>query len=181
MKLRFHLLLVALVAVATGLIFLDEPKFGDDFTYWYHAFNLHERGLDAWSRESFHQIRWPVWGVCWVLQAIFGPGLISYYGTPYLYLSLGALAAFVVGWKILKRATWDMAAYLGQEQRLGSIEKGKLADFFLVPGDPTKDLTMLKRASMVVKDGTVYFPSEIYPHFGIKPFATPPAVTLPRK
>jgi hypothetical protein len=32
---------------------------------------------------------------------------------------------------------------------------------------------------MVVKDGVVYFPSEIYPHFGIKPFADAPKVTLP--
>src|SRR4051794_2107979 len=103
MKLRLHLFLVALVAVAVGLIFLDEPKFGDDFTYWYHAFNLHERGMAAWSKDSFHQLRWPVWGVCWVLQGVFGPGLISYYGTPFLYLILGALGAFVVGWMLFAR------------------------------------------------------------------------------
>ena len=30
---------------------------------------------------------------------------------------------------------------------------------------------------MVVKDGTVYFPSEIYPKFGIAPFANAPSVT----
>lgn len=71
----------------------------------------------------------------------------------------------------LRRATLDMAAYLGQDQQLGSIARGKLADFFLVPGDPTKDLGELRRIQMVVKDGTVYFPYEIYPHFGIKPFA----------
>jgi hypothetical protein len=111
MKLRFHLLLLALVAVGVGVLFLDEPKFGDDFTYWYHAFNLHERGLAAWSKESFHQIRWPVWGVCWVLQAIFGQGLISYYGTPYLYLTLGTLLSFAVGWKTFARAgvAWGCA------------------------------------------------------------------------
>jgi imidazolonepropionase-like amidohydrolase len=79
--------------------------------------------------------------------------------------------------QILKRATWDMAAYLGQDQQLGSIEKGKLADFFLVPGDPTKDLKAIKRIAMVVKDGTVYFPDEVYPEFGIKPFAPRPKVT----
>lgn len=81
--------------------------------------------------------------------------------------------------QILKRATLDMAAYMGQDQRLGSIEKGKLADFFLIPGDPTQDLKAIKTISMVVKDGTVYFPSEIYSHFGIAPFAAPPKVTLP--
>lgn len=81
--------------------------------------------------------------------------------------------------QILKRATFDMAAYMGQDQRLGSIEKGKLADFFLVPGDPTKNLKAIKTISMVVKDGTVYFPNEIYSHFGITPFTAPPKVTLP--
>jgi len=83
--------------------------------------------------------------------------------------------------EILTRATYDMAKYLGQDQELGSIEKGKLADFFLVPGDPTKDFKAIKTISMVVKDGTVYFPSEIYPNFGIRPFTDAPAVTLPKK
>jgi hypothetical protein len=32
---------------------------------------------------------------------------------------------------------------------------------------------------MVVKDGTIYYPSEIYPRFGIQPFATAPRVELP--
>ncbi|MBW8369044.1 MAG: amidohydrolase family protein [Arenimonas sp.] len=81
--------------------------------------------------------------------------------------------------EVLRLATWDMAMYLGQNQSTGSIEKGKLADFFLVPGDPTADLKAIKTIRAVVKDGTVYYPSEIYPHFGIKPFATAPKVTLP--
>jgi hypothetical protein len=29
---------------------------------------------------------------------------------------------------------------------------------------------------MVVKDGAVYFPSEIYQAVGIRPFTTPPAI-----
>ena len=81
--------------------------------------------------------------------------------------------------QILKRMTWDMARYLGQDQSLGSIEKGKLADFFLVPGDPTRNLKAIKSIAMVVKDGQVYFPSEVYPEFGIKPFAPAPKITLP--
>jgi imidazolonepropionase-like amidohydrolase len=79
--------------------------------------------------------------------------------------------------EILKRATLDVARYLGQDQHLGSIEKGKLADFFLIPGDPTRDLKAIKTISMVVKDGTVYFPSEVYPKFGITPFVDAPKVS----
>ena len=81
--------------------------------------------------------------------------------------------------EILKWASYDMAAYLGQQDELGSIEIGKLADFFLVPGDPTADLKAIKTVSMVVKDGTVYFPSEIYPEFGIRPFVDAPPLRLP--
>jgi imidazolonepropionase-like amidohydrolase len=78
--------------------------------------------------------------------------------------------------EILKRATFDCAQYVGQDQRLGSIEKGKLADFFLVPGDPTKDLKAIKTIRMVVKDGTFYYPSEVYPKFGIEPFTSVPVI-----
>jgi hypothetical protein len=78
--------------------------------------------------------------------------------------------------EILKRATLDSAQYLGQDQRLGFIEKGKLADLFLVPGDPTKELKAVKTISMVVKDGTFYYPTEVYPKFGIEPFTSAPTV-----
>jgi hypothetical protein len=103
-------------------------------------------------------------------------GAFTYHRELELYQSVGMTPP-----QILKRATWDMAQYLGQDQSLGSIEKGKLADFFLIPGDPTKDLKAIKTIAMVVKDGQVYFPSEVYPEFGIKPFAAAPRVTLPAK
>jgi len=51
---------------------------------------------------------------------------------------------------------------------------------FLVPGDPTRDLKAVKTIAMVVKDGTFYYPSEVYPKFGIEPFTPAPKVTLPR-
>lgn len=79
----------------------------------------------------------------------------------------------------LTRATLDMARHTGREQTLGSIEKGKAADFFLVAGDPTKDLKALKTIRMVVKDGVVYFPSEIYPKLGMKAFSEAPSITPP--
>lgn len=76
----------------------------------------------------------------------------------------------------LKRATYDMADYMGFAEDIGSIEPGKLADFFLVPGDPTEDLKVIKTIALVSRGGTVYFPSEIYPEFGITPFTDVPAV-----
>lgn len=77
----------------------------------------------------------------------------------------------------LARATLDMARYLGVAETTGSITRGKLADFFLVPGDPTRDIKAIKTISLVAKDGVFYLPSEIYPRLGIKPFAPAPRIS----
>ncbi|WP_159822097.1 amidohydrolase family protein [Colwellia sp. 20A7] len=78
--------------------------------------------------------------------------------------------------EVLRRGSYDMANYLGYGDQLGSIEVGKLADFFLVPGNPLSDLRAIKTVSMVSKGGAIYFPSEVYPDFGIKPFTTVPTI-----
>jgi hypothetical protein len=101
-------------------------------------------------------------------------GSFTYHRELELYQLAGMTAP-----EILKRATFDSARYLGEEQSSGSIEKGKRADFFLVPGDPTKDLKAIKTIAMVVKDGVFYYPSEAYPKFGMEPFTASPRVTVP--
>ena len=98
-------------------------------------------------------------------------GSFAYHRELELFGKLGMSPA-----QVLRRATYDMAEYLNQDQELGSIEKGKYADFFLVPGDPTANLKEIKRIQMVVSNGTVYFPSDIYPFFGIEPFAEAPEI-----
>jgi hypothetical protein len=98
-------------------------------------------------------------------------GSFTYHRELELYQRAGMTAP-----QILARATLESARYLGRDQDLGSVEKGKLADFFLIPGDPTRDLKAIKTIRMVVKDGAFYFPSEVYPRFGIRPFAEPPKV-----
>jgi len=99
-------------------------------------------------------------------------GSFVYHRELELYQQVGMTAPEILAW-----ASHGMAEYVGQSDELGSIAPGKLADFFLVPGDPTADLKAIKTISMVVKDGTVYFPSEIYPSFGIEPFAAAPTLT----
>lgn len=103
-------------------------------------------------------------------------GSFTYHRELELYQQAGMTAP-----EILKRATFDSARYVGEDQSAGSIEKGKRADFFLVPGDPTKDLKAIKTIAMVVKDGVFYYPSEAYPKFGIEPFVAAPKVTVPGK
>jgi len=89
-----------------------------------------------------------------------------------LYQQIGYTPA-----ELLKLSSYDMAKYLGHTDR-GAIEPGLQADFFLIPNDPTKDLKAIKTISMVSRGGVFYFPSEIYPEFGIKPFVAKPEVKL---
>lgn len=55
----------------------------------------------------------------------------------------------------LRSATVDAAALLGQLDHLGTIAVGKYADMIAVAGDPYRDITVLERVSMVIKDGRV--------------------------
>jgi imidazolonepropionase-like amidohydrolase len=55
----------------------------------------------------------------------------------------------------LKSATGNAAELLGISQKLGTLEKGKLADVVAVPGDPTVDITATEHVSFVMKEGKV--------------------------
>ena len=55
----------------------------------------------------------------------------------------------------LRAATLYAATVMGWEDRLGTIEAGKLADIVAVPDDPRKDISTMSRVSFVMKDGAV--------------------------
>ncbi len=73
----------------------------------------------------------------------------------------------------LRIATWNGAKYTRTLDRLGSIAPGKLADLILVEGDPTQDISAIRRINLVMKEGVAYYPAEIQESIGIKPFAAP--------
>lgn len=104
MKKSAHLPLVALMAILVGLAFIQSPGFGDDLTYWMQALDVHEHGTAAWERGSFHDLRWPVWGICWAIQGMLGFGIASFYGEPLFYLALGSIIAFALGRRLLGNA-----------------------------------------------------------------------------
>jgi imidazolonepropionase-like amidohydrolase len=55
----------------------------------------------------------------------------------------------------LKSATASDAELLGIAQKVGTLEKGKLADVIAVPGDPTADITATEHVSFVMKEGRI--------------------------
>ena len=55
----------------------------------------------------------------------------------------------------LKSATANDAELLGVAQKLGTLEKGKVADVVAMPGDPTQDITATERVSFVMKEGKI--------------------------
>ena len=55
----------------------------------------------------------------------------------------------------LKSATTSDAELFGIAQKLGTLEKGKLADVIAVPSDPTTDITTTARVSFVMKEGKI--------------------------
>src|SRR6184192_960185 len=55
----------------------------------------------------------------------------------------------------LKSATTNDAELFGVAQKLGTLEKGKLADVIAIPGDPTSDITATERVSFVMKEGKI--------------------------
>jgi imidazolonepropionase-like amidohydrolase len=61
----------------------------------------------------------------------------------------------------LKIATYNSAVFLGMSDRLGSIEKGKLADLVLLGKDPTADINNAKSILIVVKNGQMIDESQL--------------------
>jgi Amidohydrolase family len=89
-----------------------------------------------------------------------------------LYVKAGMTPA-----QALQVATWNGAKYSRTLEDRGSIAVGKRADIILVDGDPTKNISDIRKVALVIKNGTAYAPSEVYEALGIKPFT--PSVAVP--
>ena len=58
---------------------------------------------------------------------------------------------------ILKMATINAAEAIGVEDRIGTIEEGKLADLVLINGNPLQEIESLRDVEMVVKEGRIVY------------------------
>jgi imidazolonepropionase-like amidohydrolase len=48
------------------------------------------------------------------------------------------------------------AKLLGWESQIGQLKPGYFADIVAVPGDPTKDISVVEKVSFVMKGGVIY-------------------------
>ena len=56
----------------------------------------------------------------------------------------------------IKIATLNGATYLGQQDRIGSVQVGKDADLMIVKGDPSARITDIENVEIVLRDGVAY-------------------------
>jgi imidazolonepropionase-like amidohydrolase len=83
-----------------------------------------------------------------------------------LYVEAGIPAA-----EVLRIATLVPARVTKRDKELGSIVPGKLADLVLVEGNPAERISDIRRSTLVVKDGVMYVPDELYQAVGVWPKA----------
>ncbi len=71
--------------------------------------------------------------------------------------------------QVLQLATLGAVRIMGMDRDLGQVRQGKLADLVLIDGDPTKDISDVRKVALTVKDGVIYDPAELYREMGIAP------------
>jgi len=76
----------------------------------------------------------------------------------------------------LQVATYNGAKYARVLDDRGVVMQGKRADLILCDGDPTKNISDIRKVVLVIKGDVAYSPSEIYEAIGVRPFA--PGMTI---
>jgi imidazolonepropionase-like amidohydrolase len=71
--------------------------------------------------------------------------------------------------EVLRIATLGAARVMKLDHDLGTIAPGKLADLILVDGDPSKNISDIRRIVLTVKNGVMYDPAELYRSIGVTP------------
>jgi hypothetical protein len=74
--------------------------------------------------------------------------------------------------QVLQIATRNGARYSRTSADRGSIVPGKLADLVLVDGDPTRDISDVRKVALVITQGRAISPAAVFGALGVRPFAT---------
>ncbi len=59
--------------------------------------------------------------------------------------------------QVISSATKTNAEIIGLDDRIGTIEEGKLADIIIVDGNPLRNIEVLDQVEIVIKDGGVWY------------------------
>ena len=70
---------------------------------------------------------------------------------------------------VLRIATLGAATVTRRADKLGSIAPGKVADMVLFDGDPTTNISDVRKVATVIKDGNIYDPREVEKEIGVLP------------
>jgi len=126
-------------------------------------------GMDQRYRDAFGEMKG-------IVKAMYDAGVPIVAGTdngPVGFQLLRELELYVQTGipapQVLKLATIGSARVMHHESDRGSIAVGKVADVVLVDGDPTTNISDVRKTVMVVKDGIRYDPKELYAAVGVKP------------
>lgn len=71
--------------------------------------------------------------------------------------------------EVLYLATLGSARVMKRDSDLGSIAPGKLADLVLIDGDPTRNISDVRKVDWVMKGGVIYDPDALARSVGVKP------------
>jgi hypothetical protein len=88
-----------------------------------------------------------------------------------LYVKAGLTPA-----QALQVATRNGAKYSGVAHERGHIAPGKVADLVLVEGDPTQNISDIRKVALVITQGHAISPAQVYQTLGVKPFVQNPPV-----
>ena len=77
-------------------------------------------------------------------------------------------AAGIPAPEVLRIATIKAAQIMKKDSELGSITPGKLADVILVNGNPAERISDIRKIELVIKDGKLFRPAELYQAIGVQ-------------
>jgi imidazolonepropionase-like amidohydrolase len=87
---------------------------------------------------------------------------LAYFGGQYRELEFLSRAGFRND-EILRIATINSARVLGLQDKIGTIEKGKLADLVFLPVNPLEDVRAYRAPDIVMKEGKFVFSRRSFP------------------
>ena len=71
---------------------------------------------------------------------------------------------------VLRIGSLEPARLVGAAHYSGSVTAGKNADLLVIDGDPTQNISDIRKVALVFKGKHYYKPDELYPVLGVKPF-----------